>query len=51
MAVAADESLEKLHDNVERIALPKLHKIVGVREAAVSDGASQHILDFLMEQI
>ncbi|MCW4466098.1 efflux RND transporter permease subunit [Glutamicibacter sp. MNS18] len=44
LAVASDEPLEKLHDDVERIALPKLRKIDGVREAAVSGGASQHIL-------
>ncbi|WP_431711795.1 efflux RND transporter permease subunit [Glutamicibacter uratoxydans] len=44
LAVASDDSLEKLHDDVERIALPKLRKIDGVREAAVSGGSPQHIL-------
>ena len=50
LAVASDESLEKLHDDVERIALPKLRKIEGVREAAVSGGAAQHILVLPDEQ-
>ncbi|PQZ99172.1 hydrogenase expression protein [Arthrobacter sp. MYb229] len=43
LAVSSNESLEALNDDVERIALPKLQKIDGVREAAVSGGASQHI--------
>ncbi|WP_345474027.1 efflux RND transporter permease subunit [Glutamicibacter ectropisis] len=43
LAVSSDESLDALNDDVERIALPKLQKIDGVREASVSGGASQHI--------
>lgn len=43
LAVSSDQSLEALNDDVERIALPKLQKIEGVREASVSGGASQHI--------
>lgn len=50
LAVASDESLEKLHDDVERIALPKLRKIDGVRDASVSGGAAQHILVLPDEQ-
>lgn len=50
LAVSSDESLEKLHDDVERIALPKLRKIDGVREASVSGGAAQHILVLPDEQ-
>ncbi|WP_159611404.1 efflux RND transporter permease subunit [Glutamicibacter sp. JC586] len=43
LAVSSDESLESLNDDVKRIALPKLQKIDGVREASVSGGATQHI--------
>ncbi|WP_313814688.1 efflux RND transporter permease subunit [Glutamicibacter sp.] len=43
MAVSSDQSLEQLHDDVNRIVIPKLQKIDGVREASVSGGASQHI--------
>ncbi|GAA1410496.1 hydrogenase expression protein [Glutamicibacter uratoxydans] len=43
LAVASDQSLEALHDDVSRIVIPKLQKLDGVREASVSGGASQHI--------
>ncbi|MGC0270992.1 efflux RND transporter permease subunit [Glutamicibacter soli] len=43
MAISSDKSLQALNDDVERIMLPKLQKIDGVREASVSGGASQHI--------
>lgn len=43
LAVSSDQSLEALNDDVKRIALPKLQKIDGVREASVSGGATQHI--------
>ncbi|HCJ55619.1 MULTISPECIES: efflux RND transporter permease subunit [Glutamicibacter] len=43
LAVSSDQSLEQLNDAVERITLPKLQKIDGVREASVSGGSSQHI--------
>ncbi|MHC6176390.1 efflux RND transporter permease subunit [Glutamicibacter sp. X7] len=43
LAVSSDKKLEELRDDVERIVVPKLNKIDGVREADVSGGTSQFI--------
>lgn len=43
MAVSGGENLNALRADVERLVLPKLSKIEGVRTADVSGGTSQHI--------
>lgn len=43
MAVSGGEDLNALRSDVERLVLPKLSKVEGVRTADVSGGTSQHI--------
>ncbi|MGL3806026.1 efflux RND transporter permease subunit [Paeniglutamicibacter sp. R2-26] len=43
LAVAGDGDLNTLRADVERLVLPKLSKVEGVRTAEVSGGTSQHI--------
>ena len=43
LAVSGDENLNALRADVERLVLPKLSKIEGVRTADVSGGTAQHI--------
>ncbi|GAB3526033.1 efflux RND transporter permease subunit [Arthrobacter monumenti] len=43
MAVSSNESLSQLKSDLERLTVPALQKIEGVRSAEVTGGATQHI--------
>ncbi|MFJ5700394.1 efflux RND transporter permease subunit [Arthrobacter sp. NPDC093139] len=44
LAVSSDKPLGELNTDLQRLTVPKLQKIDGVRGAEVTGGASQHIL-------
>ncbi|MGV0111914.1 efflux RND transporter permease subunit [Arthrobacter sp. CP30] len=43
MAVSSDQSLSELNGDLERLTVPRLQKIDGVRTADISGGTSQHV--------
>jgi HAE1 family hydrophobic/amphiphilic exporter-1 len=43
LAVSSDKSLSELNADLQRLSIPRLQKIDGVRSADVTGGASQHI--------
>ncbi len=43
MAVSSDQSLSELKSDLERLTVPRLQKIDGVRSAEVTGGTSRHI--------
>ncbi|WP_066292322.1 efflux RND transporter permease subunit [Arthrobacter sp. B6] len=43
LAVSSDKSLSELNADLQRLSVPRLQKIDGVRSADVTGGASQHI--------
>lgn len=43
LAVSSDKSLSELNSDLQRLSIPRLQKIDGVRSADVTGGASQHI--------
>jgi len=43
LAVSSDESLSELNADLQRLSVPRLQKIEGVRSADVTGGATQHI--------
>ncbi|WP_104136138.1 efflux RND transporter permease subunit [Arthrobacter sp. ZGTC131] len=44
LAVSSDKSLSELNTDLQRLTVPRLQKLDGVRGADVTGGASQHIL-------
>ncbi|UKA57377.1 efflux RND transporter permease subunit [Arthrobacter sp. FW306-2-2C-D06B] len=44
LAVSSDKSLSELNTDLQRLSVPRLQKLDGVRSADVTGGATQHIL-------